>query len=72
MVVTNGYGQRIGSVGRTQRLFKTKERSDHLLDLAFTSGAIPGHSAFHLQRGVLRNGKATLRGSQKGDPSRLA
>ncbi len=72
MVVTNGYGQRIGGVSRTQRLFKTKERFNHLLDLAFTSSAIPGYSAFHLQRGVLCNGKATLRGSQKGDPSRLA
>lgn len=72
MVVTNSHGQRIGSVGRTQRFFKTKEGFDHLLDLAFTSSAIPGHSAFHLQRGVLRDGKPALRGSQKGDPSRLA
>jgi hypothetical protein len=48
MVVANSHGQRIGSVGRTERLFKTKKRFDHLLDLAFARSAIPGYSAFHL------------------------
>lgn len=72
MVMANSHSQRIGSVGRTERLFETKERFDHLLDLAFARSAIPGHRAFHLQRGVLRNGKPALRGSQNGDSSRLA
>ena len=72
MVVANGHGQRIGSVGRTQRLFETKERFDHLLDLAFVRSAIPGYSAFYLQRGVLRDGKPAERSSQNGDPFHLA
>jgi hypothetical protein len=48
MMVTNGYGQRISRVGRTDRLFEVKERLDHLLDLAFARSAISRDGAFHL------------------------
>lgn len=71
MMVADGHGQRIGRVGRTDRLFEAKERLNHLLDLAFARGAISCDSAFYLQRAIFRDSKPVLRGSQNRDPSRL-
>ena len=72
MMVANSDSQRIGCVGRVDRLIETKECFDHLLDLAFICSAIPCDSALDLQRGILCDGKPVLRGSQKDNPPCLA
>lgn len=72
MMMANSHRQRIGCVGRTDRLSQTKERLDHLLDLGFTRSAISRDRAFNLQRRILRNGDPTECGCQHCNPSRLA
>lgn len=72
MMVANSHGQRISRVGRTDRLSQTKERLDHLLDLAFTRSAISCDSAFDLQWSVLRDGNPAECGRQNRNPSHLA